>query len=152
MMMMIISFLFSFQQNLSANETENVNGTESKPEHEETVKANTTNDFGSEEKILNTTESNLNNFTDTTNSTGNKNESLNATLEMIQNVTEKSFQKEIKKKIVKEEIITNVEQFDGDFQLSTETISASQKKLDTLNEKFVLLFLTYETITNFFSF
>ncbi|XP_027201146.2 hypoxia up-regulated Grp170 co-chaperone protein [Dermatophagoides pteronyssinus] len=130
-----LSSLFSGNENLSANETENVNGTESKPEHEETFKANTTNDSGSEAKILNTTESNLNNFTDTTNSTGNKNESLNATLEMIQNVTEKSFQKEIKKKIVKEEIITNVEQFDGDFQLSTETISASQKKLDTLNEK-----------------
>ncbi|OTF77659.1 hypothetical protein BLA29_007850, partial [Euroglyphus maynei] len=115
--------------NLSANETENVNGTE----YEDTLKTNTTDDFESG-KNLNHTGSNLNNFTDT-NSTDNKNESLNASMEMNQNDTRKSFQKEIKKKIVKEEIITNVEQLDGDFQLSSETISASQRKLDTLNER-----------------
>lgn len=107
------------------------------------MKTNTTDDFESG-KNLNHTGSNLNNFTDT-NSTDNKNESLNASMEMNQNDTRTSFQKEIKKKIVKEEIITNVEQLSGDFQLSSETISASQRKLDTLNERFVL-FVIDETV------
>lgn len=101
-----------------------------------------------EEKILNNTSSNQNNFTGT-NDTNNsqKNESLNATMELNQNGTTKSFQKEIKKKIIKEEIITNVEQLlGGDFQLSSETIAASQQKLDTLNKRFVFLFFTGKTI------
>lgn len=133
-----LSSLFSGNENLSANETENVNGTESKQD-EDTLKANTTNttDSGLEEKILNNTSSNHNNFTGT-NDTNNsqKNESLNATMELNQNGTTKSFQKEIKKKIIKEEIITNVEQLlGGDFQLSSETIAASQQKLDSLNKR-----------------